>query len=327
MIYTAVHSYRVYESLIKICLSNKECFDINSIHLTKHNQYSLNDYLQFFSNPSYIRVNEGICYDVEHGFSTLFNYYNEVVSQIGVCYEDGADRYKGKNLFLLPEEKQILKEWLPDFIRYVDGNYWVNDTTIDLKLIDADAGEIKWIYTLPEIVRPRSYNQITNTKKVLGTYKNNLWIQLPDSRVLALDIETGKVNYEINHFYFSAISDGIFLDNKGVIIIFHYNVYAEFSLDSMTFNIEKILGNENELIIRQVTHHNGDANLYFTGNKDNSFEPNVYGFFNTETQTIQILKQKEPEMVFFYQAPQVNKELFVILDEKGNLLIHKRDEM
>jgi hypothetical protein len=38
--------------------------------------------------------------------STLFN---EVVSQIGVCYEDGADRYKGKNLFLLPEEKQIYK--------------------------------------------------------------------------------------------------------------------------------------------------------------------------------------------------------------------------
>jgi hypothetical protein len=59
-----------------------------SIHLTKHNQYSLNDYLQFFSNPSYI--NEGICYDVEHGFFHSFNYYNEVVSQLVYVGEDGA---------------------------------------------------------------------------------------------------------------------------------------------------------------------------------------------------------------------------------------------
>jgi hypothetical protein len=321
-----IFEFHIYDKLIYMRTFDDK-FKVMTMNLKDIEDIKTDDLISFTQNPQYVRSlrnSEGYQFSGSSLTKLNFHFHEVTLDEIAISRHSNQIH---NSLFKLPEEKQILKEWLPDSIKYVNEKYWVNDTTLDLKLIDADAGEIKWIFILPEIVRPRSYNQITNTKKVLGIYKGNLWIQLPDSRILALDLETGKINYEKNHFYFSSIPDGIFLDSKGIILIFHYNVYAEFSLDSMTFSTEKVLGNEKELIIRQVTHHNGDVNLYFTGNKDNSFEPNVYGVFNTDTQTINILKEKEPEMGYFYQAPQVNNEIFAILDEKGNLIIHKRNEM
>ena len=286
----------------------------------------------FFDDIKYLQIEENgtIGYYSDNKLEKqLLNYYRPIVDNIGVAHVFSTydSRLHTETLFHLPDEKQIINEWLPNNIYHISDKFWCNDTIADFKLIDIQKKEILWAIPQPEVMKPSGYKGLTNTKKVLGIYKNNLWIQLPDSRILALDKETGIIKYEIEHFYFSSIPEGIFLDQRGVIIIFHYNVYAEFCLDDKIFKIENIIGSEKELIIRHVTHHNGDKYLYFTGNKDNSFEPNVYGTFNTFKQTFEFIREKEPEMGFFYQAPQVNEELFTILDDKGNLIIHKRDEI
>jgi hypothetical protein len=306
-------------------------FDFSSLETT---QIKVKRCHWFFNDKEFLKLGfdkqELVGYFPSLKLEKVLNYsYTLIQNGIGIAtdYTNSDGLTHIETLFRLPEEKQILKEWLPNSIYHIQDQYWCNDTIEDLKLIDAEKGEILWKIPQPEVEKPYGYNSLTNIKKILGIYKGNLWVQLPDSRILGLDMENGKINHELNHFYFSSIPDGIFLDNKGKIIIFHYNIYAEFSLDSLTFMVDKNLGSEKDLIIRQVTYKSGDKNLYFTGNKDNSFEPNVYGVFNTETHTIQFLKERDANMGYFYQAPQVNNELFAILDEKGNLIIHKTKDI
>jgi hypothetical protein len=321
-------------SIVYYSESNKGIYFFFDFNFFEISQIKVKRCHWFFNDEKFLKLGfdkqELVGYFPSLKLEKVLDYsYISIENGIGVAtdYANSDGLTHVETLFHLPEEKQIIKEWLPNSIYHIQDQYWCNDSIKDLKLIDAEKGEILWAIPQPKVEKPYGYKGLTNTKKVLGIYKDNLWIQLPDSRILALDIATGKINNEINHFYYSSIPDGIFLDSKGVIIIFHYNVYAEFSLESMTFIVDKKLGSEKDLIIRQVTHHNGDNCLYFTGNKDNSFEPNIYGIFNITTQSIQFLKERESNMGYFYQAPQVNEELFAILDDKGNLIIHKRTEM
>ena len=255
--------------------------------------------------------------------------YRPIVNNIGVAhdYTNSDGRTHKETLFHLPEEKQILQEWLPNRIYHIQDQYWCNDTEEDFKLIDAERGEILWTIPQPTVEKPYGYNGFTNIKKVLGIYKGNIWLQLPDSRLWAVDIQTGKISNVIEHFYFSAIPDGIFLSQVGHIIIFHYNIYAEYSLENNEFITDKVISDENKLIIRNVLFRENDMRLYFTGNKNNSFYPNVYGIFNREKLNFEFMEEQLTENSFFYQTPQVNDEVFTILDSEGNLIIHKMKEI
>jgi len=255
----------------------------------------------------------------------LTNSYILIENNIGVAtdYTNSDGRTHKESLFSLPEEKQLLKEWLPDAIFHVQDQYWVNDTLTDFKLIDSNKGEILWTIPQPLVEKTDAYDGRTNIKKVLGIYKNGLWLQLPDRRLWKLDIQTGELLEEIENFYFSAIPEGIFLSQQGLIIIFHYTIYAEYNLETKEFTTDKEISSENELIIRNVLFNQNDNYLYFTGNKDKSFYPNVYGIFNRKTLTFDFIGGSINETSYFYQTPQVNHELFTILDSEGNLIIHK----
>ncbi|MDR2122643.1 MAG: hypothetical protein LBP34_05900, partial [Flavobacteriaceae bacterium] len=87
------------------------------------------------------------------------------------------------NLYDLVRKRNALKNWLPKRLLHIQDQYWINDTEDDLKLIDAETGEILWTIKQPEVEKPYGYNGLTNVKKVLGIYDQNLWLQLPDSRV------------------------------------------------------------------------------------------------------------------------------------------------
>lgn len=323
-IHSKVHSFRIYTSLVKICFKNKSCLDICMMSSCKKNEYNLSDYVQFFSNSSYLRINKGNCY-ISDGFLGLFNFYSDIIESVGICYEDRLKKSLNNNLFHLPEEKQILKDWLPSSILHVQGKYWVNDTLEDLKLIDAEAGEILWAIPQPVVEKPYGYQGLTNIKKVLGIYKENLWVQLPDSRVLALDVVTGKAKHKIvNEAYFCIDVNGISFGNNGLIYILGFDLFICFNLNTLSFLDELIFPDNIRVTNSKII---GSQELSFIAQKDGSSEPNAYGIFDTETQSITFLKEKEADMGYFYEAPQVNDEIFAILDDKGNLIIHKRKEM
>jgi len=100
----------------------------------------------------------------------LNNQYTRINNNIGAAYDysNSDGRTHKESLFSLPEEKQLLKEWLPDAIFHVQDQYWVNDTLTDFKLIDSNKGEILWTIPQPLVEKTDAYDGRTNIKKVLG---------------------------------------------------------------------------------------------------------------------------------------------------------------
>lgn len=253
--------------------------------------------------------------------------YRPIVDNIGVSsdYTNSDGRIHKETLYKLPEEKQILSEWLPNRIFHIQDQYWCNDTDEDFKLIDADSGEILWTIPQPKVEKPYGYNGLTNIKKVLGIYKGNLWLQLPDSRFLVLDIRDGSIKHELKHDYYIVHERGTFFDREeGIIKVLYYNLYAKYSLDLMEFVEEVDLGIPEIFQVTSMISRPKDKYIYYTAKlNDVSMISNAYGIFDTEKKEV-IFQGEEIEVDgHFYQEPQVNDELFTILDSKGNLIIHK----
>lgn len=291
----------------------------------------------FYDSDNYFKIgydgnNERMAYfiDVNIG-KELFYSYISIKDNIGVAYEyTNCDGHSHKEtLFQLPEEKQILSDWLPNRIFHIQDQYWCNDTDEDFKLIDAERGEILWIIPQPEVEKPYGYNGLTNIKKVLGIYKNNLWLQLPDSRLWVLDIDSGELKRELKHEYFIVHEKGSYFDNEeGTIKMLYYNLYAKYSLDLMNFIEEIDLGVPEVFQVTSMISRPKDQYIYYTAKlNDVSMISNAYGIFDTEKKKI-VFQGEEIEVGgHFYQAPQVNDELFTILDDKGNLIIHKLNDI
>lgn len=325
-----IENYKLYPDKLFFYYDNQSnvlyTYDYHN-HITEHLRIKGTSHW-FFEDECYVRNFQGLCAILEKGgFKNLRNEYVEIISNIGVAvnYTNSDGRTHKETLFKLPEEKQILSGWLPNNIYHIQNQYWINDTEKDLKLIDADKGEILWTIPQPEVVKPYGYSGLTNTKKILGIYKENIWIQLPDSRLWALDIATGKVNHEIEHEFFCVHQDTVFLETQsGEIIIFGFDLYACFDLNQLTMTKEFILPDT----IRITKSIFIKTNIIgFTGRKEKTPAPNIYGIFNRETLSFEYIGGQEEENGFFYQTPQVNDELFTILDSEGNLIIHKLNDI
>ena len=319
-----ISSYRLRDSLIYLRENRSyTVLDYNRNEIKK--QRNFEEFFHFTDNDNYLLFGvHSYVYKVDEDKFCDFIAYR-IRDRYGVIPDE--EDYKKSKLYSFDKSKAILKNSLPLVTYPIDSQYWCNDTEKDFKLIDAEKGEILWTIPQPKVEKPYGYNGSTNIKKVLGIYKDYLWLQLPDSRIWALDIHSGELKEEIKHFYFSSIPEGIFLSQKGTILIFHYNIYAVYDIEAKSFLVDKIISDENELIIRNVSYREDDVNLYFTGNKDKSFYPNIYGIFDTEKKEVIFQREEIEEGGHFYQEPQVNNELFTILDNKGNLIIHKIDEI
>lgn len=316
-----ISTYKLYNNSLYYRTMDREFYIIEN-YKSYYIKSEKNDIISFTDNSNYVydRDTRG-CKVENHQIKKLSLKLYQATNEGGeICVSPDT---MGSTLFRLPEEQQILSEWLPNRIFHVQDQYWVNDTEADFKLIDVNKGEIVWTIPQPTVEKPYGYNGLTNIKKVLGIYKDCLWLQLPDSRLWKLDLHTGRVLEELEAFYFASIPEGIFLSQQGIVFILHYNIYAQYSLEQGIFTIDKKITNENELIIRYVLFEENDNYLYFTGNKDQSFSPNVYGIFDMETETIVFQGEMIEEGGYFYEIPQVNDELFTILDAKGNLIIHR----
>lgn len=286
----------------------------------------------FFDSDNYFKIgydgnNERMGYFIDINLEKLLFYsYISIKDNIGVAYDytNCYDNSHKETLIQLPEEKQILSDWLPNRIFHIQDQYWCNDTDEDFKLIDVEKGEILWTISQPEVEKPYGYNGLTNIKKVLGIYQGKLWLQLPDSRLWILDIESGTLLKELKHEYFIVHERGTYFDKEeGVIKILYYNLYAKYSLDLMDFVEEADLGAPEIFQVTSMISRPKDKYIYYTAKlNDVSMISNAYGIFDTEKKKV-IFQGEEIEVDgHFYQEPQVNDELFTILDSKGNLIIH-----
>jgi len=136
-----------------------------------------------------------------------------------------------------------------------------------------------------------------------------------------LDIQTGELLDEIEHEYFDAHQETISFDTvTGNIIILCFDLYACFSIDQRQLVKELILPTSIRVIKSKFDKDNKIALLFKTMS---SFAANAYGFFDMESQEIIFQQEMIVEEGYLHMLPQVNEELFTILDAKGNLIIHK----
>lgn len=322
---TNINSYKLRKEYIQI--DEETDFRLESNYIKLNNEYlieetkSFKDNFHFTNDSNYLllgtdskvfKINEGVflgikSYDITDNYGIISN----------------KDRFY--NLYNFSQNKSILKQWLPNRILHIQDQYWCNDTDDDFKLIDANSGEILWTISQPKVEKPYGYNGLTNIKKVLGIYKGNLWLQLPDSRFLVLDIRDGSIKHELKHDYYIVHERGTYFDKEeGVIKILYYNLYAKYSLDLMDFVEEADLGAPETFQVTSMISRPKDKYIYYTAKlNDVSMISNAYGIFDTEKKKV-IFQGEEIEVDgHFYQEPQVNDELFTILDSKGNLIIHK----
>ncbi|EHQ43864.1 hypothetical protein [Myroides odoratus] len=330
---------KVIENVFKyqLRIDNIACYSQNN---NIYNIYDFNGYLLnsievedchwFFQDEKFLQIgnNGKLGYFSEDVFvKPLLNYYRPIVNNIGVFhdYTNSDGRTHKEMLFALPEEQQILSEWLPNRIFHVQDQYWANDTEEDFKLIDVERGKVLWTIPQPNVEKPYGYNGLTSIKKVLGIYKDCLWLQLPDSRLLVLDIDNGFIKHELKHDYYIVHERGTFFDSKeGVLKIFFYNLYAKYSLELMDFVEEYDLGIPELFQATSMISIPNDKYIYYTAKlNDVSMISNAYGIFDSEKKEIVFQGEEIEEGGCFYQEPQVNDELFTILDAKGNLIIHR----
>lgn len=284
----------------------------------------------FFDNGDYLKIdNYGQTgYFIDCNIKKkLKNSYSIIIDNIGLAvdYTNSDGRTHKESLFQLQEEKQILSEWLPNRIFHVQDQYWVNDTAEDFKLIDVNTGSISWVIPQPKVDLPYGYTGRTSIKKVLGIYKDCLWLQLPDSRLWKLDLYTGALVEEVEHEYFCVHQETISFDtSKGAIIILGFDLYAYYDVDQKQIIKELILPDTVRVI---KSHFLKNNKIAFICKTTACFASNAYGIFDMEKEEILFQGEMIESEGYFYELPQVNDELFTILDAKGNLIIHRLDDI
>ncbi|WP_246034321.1 hypothetical protein [Empedobacter tilapiae] len=103
-----------------------------------------------------------------------------------------------------------------------------------------------------------------------------------------------------------------------------YLADRQFEADIMEFVEEHDLGIPEIFQVTSMISRSKDRYIYYTAKlNDVSMISNAYDIFDTEKKEV-VFQGEEIEIDgHFYKEPQVNDELFTILDSKGNLIIHK----
>lgn len=326
ILFRNILKYKLGESFLSYFEQNKEIYYFLDNKCIEIGQVEVENCHWYFEDYKYLKMKDygQVGYYVDYRNEKILNYkYTKIVNNIGVAYDysESDGRTHKETLFLLPEEKPLLSSWLSNSIFHVQDQYWVNDTVEDFKLIDADKGEISWVIPQPQVDIPYGYTGRTHIKKVLGIYKDCLWLQLPDSRLWKIDLHTGMLLEELEHEYFCVHQETISFDvAKGAIIILGFDLYAYYDIDQKQIIKELILPDTVRVI---KSHFLKDNKIAFICKTTACFASNVYGIFDIEKADIVFEGEMIESEGYFYELPQVNDELFTILDAKGNLIIHR----
>ncbi|WP_207515173.1 hypothetical protein [Longitalea luteola] len=191
-------------------------------------------------------------------------------------------------------------------------------------------GELSWQYK-PGAADPQLDKD--EPAKMIGLYKNELWIQPNSNSFMVLDVLTGKpvipvfnVKEELGLTSFS-IGNAYLDEHAGKIRIIAYSYYLEVDLATHKALLRK--KQEGGWRIENSRFYAGDPRVYFTGN--NTFSATsmgniMAGIFNTETLEIEwhYSLPDDDKYHFFVDAPQANEKHIAVKDSNKTLYLFER---
>jgi hypothetical protein len=228
-------------------------------------------------------------------------------------------------------------------LTYKDIAFCKQDNT-GIIAIDVNTGMELWHFSIadfPPYINGFYREQEADIKQIIGVYNNLLWVHVGGFRLVGIDIETGKLVYQIEdipsalgltkeegyHFSFNYLHLN---QQEGVLKTFANRYYIEIDLNTLQGVVKKDFG-ENEKKswrIRKSTYYQDCPDLlYFSGHYQNMNKPNAFGIFDTEKAEIVWYDTTKDDLGYFYNPPQANDKLLAVLDDKHNLLVYERDEL
>jgi hypothetical protein len=191
-------------------------------------------------------------------------------------------------------------------------------------------GELNWQYK-PAPIEPQLGHE--DPTKIIGIYKNELWIQPNSNSFIVLDSETGKpvipvfnLKKELGLTSFS-IGNAHLDEQGGKIRIIAYSYYIEIDLATHTAEIRK--KHEEGWSIGRGRFYDGDARVYFISEYPllgKTIGHITAGIFNTETLEIEwyYSLSGEDKYHFFVDQPQANEKYFAVKDTNKTLYLFER---
>jgi hypothetical protein len=197
----------------------------------------------------------------------------------------------------------------------------------NLICIDFMKGSFLWQFSIkdfPNYINGFGREQEADIKQIIGVYNNILWIHVGGFRLVGIDIETGKKMHYIENVL-KAVGNNFLDEIDGMLKTLSYDYYAEFDLETLKFRKQIQINCPEDIKIRSTNFYLNDKHLYFCGYYRKSDKPNVFGIFDTEKAEIVWYDTQKDDLGYFYNPPQANDKLLVILDDKHNLLVYDKE--
>jgi outer membrane protein assembly factor BamB len=272
----------------------------------------------------------------------------QVRSSIFLCYFEGGIFTRLYGVFNLIENKSVYKS--ADFRgRIILDDKFVIGETPENKIVcyalNNDNVTMLWDFDIQSLKKYiDGYDEPHNSElvSVIGTYTDQIWLHVKDRRLVALDVSTGNLQYEIllyealgipqHHPATNTLIYGdMHLDKiNGKIKSLSWRYYWELDLISLTATIKKDFGSDynNTWRITKSKFYEGDKNLYFIGTTKGETFSKAVGVFDTEACEVVWYDEplSESPSIFFSNVPQCSDKHLGVLDTGGTLRIYDRFE-
>ncbi len=222
----------------------------------------------------------------------------------------------------------------------LDSNYLYNTKYLDDGIInsyDSSTGVLKWTFNVARLGTWKDYDgreKATEISRILGTYKDQLYICLNSGKILVLNIETGEKIIVISNdkntnqgSFYGIFMKSIELDKENGKLIQLFNQrYTEVELS--TYNVKQVhLDDLNEKGLENMAHFVFDSDyIYFTDQYHH-----ILGALNRITLKIDWTYKFPQDDVNCEDSPRYGRDLklrdgrLYVLDNKNTLHIFERE--
>ena len=344
-IHSIQHSFDVLNDVICYNTTDEKIvlFNISTNKIT----FEINDYSSLIStfNKQYFY------YDNKDNYSNLINHYKKEIKKLGF------EIIKSNNNFILvnkriddkvymiimdinfnilyQEERRLGKNVLL-LENHLFFTHFLDDTKFTHYIIEKDTARPLWQFDLLQLGSFKLAGNILDYKVIsfVGIWKNMLWVQLNNTRLIALDINNGEKLFD------QILYQTLNLPHRNLFISMHLkddklhwlaaNAYVQIDLKTLTPVLKKdyySLPDDKKIFFSHSSLQ--QDKLYFTGKHGtNSFFPYLWGVFDIQKNEILWLKDMrdvlEKKDFLKNEAPKVSQDKVYVLTHKGLLHIFEK---
>lgn len=232
------------------------------------------------------------------------------------------------NIYDINEGRVIFNEGIVSNIFLMENGFIANDeNTVSYKTLDKNSAH--WDFSINQFKEVSDWKgDLVKAKieKIFGLHNNTFWFQLTGFRLIGLDMFTGELKHNLENIVKGGKNNNHLDINNGILITLSHDYYSEFDLDNLQVKKQIVLDNENGLKINGFSFYQGDNNLYFYGNMDNSNFPNAFGIFDRDQEEITFYQKADSKNQYFFETPKANNSLVAIKDSNNTLFVFDKSK-